>query len=64
MTARCDTLQAAASMLPRSSRAARAIEGVSFEKLKTRVPQKFVKENPRSQFYPAHKSGRTEAEIV
>ena len=43
MTARCDTLQAAASMLPRSSRAARAIEGVSFEKLQTRVSQKFVK---------------------
>jgi len=43
VTARCDTLQAAASMLPRSSRAARAIEGVSFEKLQTRVSKKFVK---------------------
>ena len=63
MTARCDTLQAAASMLL-GFPVRRERSGVSFEKLKTRVPQKFVKENSRSQFYPAHKSGRTEAEIV
>ena len=52
VTARCDTLQAAASMLPRSSRAARAIEGVSFEKLQTRVSQKFVKKIRQKSILP------------